>query len=114
MFETTARENVENYIVPQETGNRTGVRWAKVTDKKGRGMRLSSDEMEFCATPYTPEQLEEASHPYELPKIHHTIVRFNWKQMGIGGDDSWGANTHDEYVLPNAMRIQFTFTFKGI
>jgi len=114
VFETTARENVENYIVPQETGNRTGVRWAKVTDKKGRGMRFSSDEMEFCATPYTPEQLEEASHPYELPKIHHTIVRCNWKQMGIGGDDSWGANTHDEYVLPNAMRIQFSFTFKGI
>ena len=39
-------------------------------------------------------------HPYELPQVHYTVVRVAKQQMGVGGDDSWGAQTHPEYLIP--------------
>lgn len=70
--------------------------------------------MEFSAIPYTPEQLEAAMHPYELPPVHFTVVRCSLKQMGIAGDDSWGARTHEEYLLPENAPLHFAFEFRGI
>ncbi len=119
---------VEPYLLPQETGNRTGVRYAAVTDRKGRGLLFSAaffpdsgdveaakpGTMEFSAIPYSPEMLETAKHPFELPPVHHTFVRCSLKQMGIGGDDSWGAKTHEEYLLKNDRKLVFAVDFRGI
>ena len=108
---------MEAYLVPQETGNRTGVRWAEVTDRPGRGYRFECslpDGMDFSAIPYTPEELEAASHPGELPPVYHTIVRCSLKQMGVGGDDSWGARTHEEYLLDVSAPLHFEVTVRAI
>ena len=70
--------------------------------------------MELSAIPYTPEQLEEARHPYELPRVFHTVVRAGLKQMGVAGDDSWGARTHEEYLVDARKPLHFTFEFRGI
>ena len=105
---------VTPYLVPQECGNRTGVRWAEVTDYRGRGLRFAGDGMEFSALPYTPHELENAMHDYELPPIHYTVIRANLQQMGVGGDDSWGARTHGEHVIDVKKPLSFTFSFKGI
>ena len=114
VFETTPQKNVEPYLVPQETGNRCDVRWAEVTDKKGHGLRFACEEgMDFNCIPYTPEQLEEAMHPYELPVSPYTVVRCAKTQMGVGGDDSWGAHTLPQYLVKNE-ELHFTFSFKGI
>ena len=114
IWRRSVRENVARYLVPQECGNRTGVRWADVTDFRGRGLRFQGDGMEFSALPYTPHELENAAHAYELPPVHYTVVRCALKQMGVGGDDSWGARTHDEYLIDNTKRLEFRFSFKGI
>ena len=106
---------MESYIRPQETGNRTGVRWAKITDNKGRGVLFEAPEtMNFSALPYTPDELEAADHPYELPRYNKTVVRCSLMQMGIAGDDSWGAKTHPEFLLPNDQKLTFVMCFKGI
>ena len=102
------------YLVPQECGNKVGVRYAKVTDDRGRGLLFSGDELSFSALPYTPHELENAAHPYELPQVHYTVVRVALAQMGVGGDDSWGAYTHPEYLLNADGKIEFSFSFKGI
>lgn len=102
------------YLVPQACGNKTGVRWAKVTDYRGRGLMFSAESMNFSALPYTPHELENASHPYELPGIHNTIVRVSKAQMGIGGDDSWGSPAHPEYLIDVSKKLEFTFSMKGI
>lgn len=102
------------YLVPQECGNKMGVRYAKVTDYKGRGMLFSGDEINFSALPYTPHEMENARHAYELPPVHHTVVRVSKAQMGVAGDDSWGAKTHKEFLIPVKKKIEFAFTFKGI
>lgn len=128
VYESEAADMVEPYLLPQETGNRTGVRWAKITDRKGRGLAFSGASfpdsgdptasapgtMEFSAIPYSAEQLEEAEHAWELPRSRWTVVRVNLKQMGVGGDDSWGAPVLPEYLLPTDRKLVFAFDFKGI
>ena len=109
----TVEENAFQYLVPQESGNHTGVRSMKVTDHRGRGMLFESDGLEMCVSPYTPHELENAMHPYELPQVHYTVVRVG-KQMGVGGDDSWGSHTHDEYLIRSTQRQEISFTFRGI
>jgi len=69
--------------------------------------------MYFSALPYTPHELENALHPYELPQTHYTVVRAALGQMGVAGDDSWGALTHDEFLLDAGRRMEFTFSFTG-
>ena len=111
-------DNMARYMVPQECGAKEEVRWAKVTDRKGRGMLFEMDEnngpMMFSALPYTPHEMENAMHPYELPEVHYTVVRAAKGQMGIGGDDSWGARTHEEYLLKTDKKMEFSFVFKGL
>lgn len=114
IYSNRVADNVAKYLVPQESGNKVGVRWAKVTDAKGRGLLFSGDAMEFSAMPYTAHEIENAAHPFELPQVHYTVIRAALGQMGVGGDDSWGARTHDEYLLKADGRMEFTFRFRGI
>ena len=118
IYENLVKDNMAKYIVPQECGAKEEVRYASVTDRRGRGMLFEMDEtsgpMMFSALPYTPHELENAKHPYELPQVHYTVVRAALGQMGIAGDDSWGARTHPEYLLDASEKMTFTFSFRGI
>ena len=114
VYENKVAENIAEYLVPQESGNKCRVRYAKVMDKKGRGMLFFGDELSFSALPYTPHELENAAHHFELPPVHYTVVRVAKKQMGVGGDDSWGSHTHPEYLLDASEKMEFTFCFRGI
>ena len=117
IYANKVADNMARYMVPQECGAKEEVRWAKVTDRKGRGMLFEMDEhngpMMFSALPYTPHEMENAMHPYELPEVHYTVVRAAKGQIGIGGDDSWGARTHEEYLLKTDKKMEFSFVFKG-
>ena len=118
IYANKVADNIARYMVPQECGAKEEVRWAKVTDRKGRGMIFEMDEnngpMMFSALPYTPHEMENAMHPYELPEVHYTVVRVAKDQMGVGGDDSWGARTHEEYLLKTDKKMEFSFVFKGL
>lgn len=114
IYKNKAADNMAKYLVPQECGNKVGVRYAKVTDDRGRGLLFSGDELSFSALPYTPHELGNAAHPYELPQVHYTVVRVALAQMGVGGDDSWGAWVHPEYHIDVTKPLEFTFRFRGI
>ncbi|GAB3814419.1 glycoside hydrolase family 2 TIM barrel-domain containing protein [Tessaracoccus terricola] len=108
-------EMLTGYVRPQESGSRTGVRWAELTDGQGAGLRFeASDEMEFSALPWTPFEIENALHPVDLPPIQRTVVRPALMRRGVGGDNSWGAETHPEYLLPRDEELVFRFSFRGI
>ena len=111
IFEGTAKENLSNYLIPQECGNRVGTRWLKVTDEYGRGLQFTCEEIPFESTvlPYSAYELENALHQEELPKIHYTWVRILAKQMGVGGDDSWGAPVHEQYRIPSDKNLEIAF-----
>ena len=114
IYSNKVADNMAKYLVPQECGNKVGVRYARLVDAKGRGMMFEGDELSFSALPYTPHELENAAHVYELPQVHHTIVRVALAQMGVGGDDSWGSLVHPEYHIDVTKTLEFTFRFKGI
>lgn len=114
IYRRKVSDNMAKYLVPQECGNKMGVRYAQVMDAKGRGLLFEGDEMFFSALPYTPHEIENAAHVYELPEIHYTIVRVALAQMGVGGDDSWGAPVHPEYHIPVDGPLEFKFRFRGI
>lgn len=111
IFEGTAKENLSNYLIPQECGNRVGTRWLKVTDEYGRGLQFTCEEIPFESSvlPYSAYELENALHQEELPKIHYTWVRILAKQMGVGGDDSWGAPVHEQYRIPSDKNLEIAF-----
>ncbi len=119
IYEKTVANNMAKYLVPQESGNKCGVRWLKALDLYGRGMvffRTEADRqgLSVSALPYTPHELECASHAHELPKSRHTVIRAALAQMGVGGDDSWGAQTHPEYLLPKEQDLKLEFYFRGV
>ncbi|MDE7476965.1 MAG: DUF4981 domain-containing protein, partial [Lachnospiraceae bacterium] len=114
IYHKKVTENLAEYLVPQECGNHTGVRSVKITDSKGRGILFTGKNLSVNVLPYTPHELENAMHVYELPPVYYTVVRIALKQMGIGGDDSWGARTHEEYLLDATQKFVLTFDFKGI
>lgn len=119
IYRNKVADNMAAYLVPQECGNKVGVRYAKLTDDAGKGLVFMADQsaaesMEFSALPYTPHELENAMHHFELPAHHYSVVRVNMKQMGIAGDNTWGAPTHEEYMLPANQPMNFSFSFKGI
>ncbi|PLS31327.1 beta-galactosidase [Bifidobacterium margollesii] len=108
IYETTAKDSFAPYLVPQETGNHEDMRWAEVTDDHGHGMRVSqAGSGTFCASllPYSTLMLEEARHQNELPQPRHTFLRLLAAQMGVGGDDSWGAPVHEQFLLDAAKPL---------
>lgn len=114
IYRNKVADNMAKYLVPQECGNKTEVRYAKLTDKRGRGLLFTADTMSFSALPYTPHELENAAHAFELPPVHYTVVRAALGQMGVGGDDSWQAKVHPEYLIQPEKQLKFSFGFRGI
>lgn len=114
IYQNKVADNIAQYLVPQECGNHTHVRRASITDNLGRGMEFSGKELSFSALPYTPHELENAMHSYELPPVYYTVVRVALQQMGVAGDDSWGARTHDEYLIDVTKPLELHFSFRGI
>lgn len=115
IFEKSVIENVSKYAVPQESGNHTGVRWAQIKDKKGFGIEFvyEKEPFELGVSPYTAFELQNALHHYELPKVNYTVVTIAAKQMGVGGDDSWGAPVHNEYLIDSSKDIHFEFIMRA-
>ena len=92
---------IHPYIRPQENGNRTGVRWLTLTSEAGRGLRVEGIQpLSVSAWPYHMEDLETAMHDHELPRRDSITLNIDHRQMGVGGDDSWGAKPHKQYLLP--------------
>ena len=114
IWDYRAGENLTPYLMPQECGNRTGIRWAEITDARGQGLKLWLNGGEFSALPWTPHEIENAAHGCELPPVNYTVLKMSAQQMGIAGDDSWGARTHPEYLLDVTKPLCFKFSFKGI
>jgi beta-galactosidase len=101
LYSGPVEEQFHPYVRPQETGNKTDVRWLVLTNKKGAGLlAVGMPLLSASAWPFTMEDLEKAEHIHELPRRETITVNLDYKQMGVGGDDSWGARTHPEYTLP--------------
>ena len=106
IYNQTVDEQAYKYIRPQETGNRTDIRWWNLLDKSGRGLRISAQEgFEMSALHYTRESLDEGvrkanGHTSSVAQTSTVNVTIDKVQMGVGGVNSWGAVPRPEYQLP--------------
>ncbi|MCB4807875.1 DUF4981 domain-containing protein [Tamlana sp. 62-3] len=114
-------ESVENdyhmYIRPQESSNKTEVRWFTLTNKSGKGIKVTglSNNLSVSAWPYTAKNIEDALHTYDLKKADFITLNIDHKQMGVGGDDSWSqkALPHEQFRVP-AKDYSYSFSIKPI
>ena len=94
------------YVRPQETGNRTDVRWITLVDDGGRGVRIEGEPLlEVTAIPYAREDLDPGRakaqrHWGDLHPRDAVYLNVDLHQMGVGGINSWGPTALDEYSLP--------------
>lgn len=115
-------DQVENqyykgYIRPQESGNKTDVRWLSLTDENGSGIMIEGAQpLSFTAINHSTEDLDpgltkKQQHPTDLPVRHHVFLNIDLKQRGVGGDDSWGAYPHAQYRLTD-QKYAYSYTIK--
>ncbi|MFE4053412.1 glycoside hydrolase family 2 TIM barrel-domain containing protein [Streptomyces sp. YIM B13518] len=113
---STVADQWTPYIRPQENGNKTDVRWAALTDGRGRGLLVSGEPLlEINASHFTPEDLSAGvRHDYQLTPRDAVVLRVNHRQMGVGGDNSWGAHTHDEFKLLADRDYAYTYRLRPL
>ena len=101
-----------DYVRPQENGNREDCRWLRLSSPTGQQLRVLGDPT-FCfsAWPYTLDTLDAAAHTTDLAPAGHTTLNIDYRQRGVGGDDSWShrAEPLRKYKLTED-RYEFAFT----
>jgi beta-galactosidase len=102
------------YMLPQESGNRTDVRDVAFTAPDGTGLRaVGLPLLYFSAWRFDAEELERRKHPFEIVPSQDITVNLDQRQMGLGGNDSWGAWPLDEYRLP-ARPYRYKFRLEPV
>ena len=106
------RLNPDNYTEPGEQGYRTGCRRLELSNETGGSVSITAVNAPFGfnAWPYSQLSLERAKHQWELDVEGEITVNIDAAQMGVGGDDSWGARPHKEHMLgPGVYRLDFIY-----
>ena len=105
IYKSTVTEQFFPYARPQETGNHTEVRWVKVTNAEGKGLQFIGDEhINFNALHFTTDDLDPGmekgqTHAGSLKERDAVYLNIDHKQMGVGGNNSWGALPLEKYRL---------------
>jgi beta-galactosidase len=104
-----ADQYFRDYVEPCESGNKVDVRWVSLTNADGVGLLAAGlPLLSVNAMHHTADDLQKAKHPFELPQREFVTLNLDWMQMGVGGDDSWGALPHAPYrLMPKPYRYKF-------
>lgn len=123
LYEGKVWDQFHPYIRPQETGNKTDVRWISLFNDDGIGIAaFGLPLLSTSVLPFYNDDLEhygydktgkEKGNRHSNELIDRGVVTWNidYKQMGVGGDNSWGAKTHPEYTLP-AKSYSYSFRLR--
>jgi len=88
------------YVYPSECGGKEDVRWLTLTNQAGAGlMVIGMDKLHIDALHYTIQDLAAAGHPYELTLRDEVILHLDGWHMGVGGDDGWWSQVHEEFLI---------------
>ncbi len=118
-YKTTVAKLYEPYIRPQENGHRTDVRWLALSNKKGSGLLVVADKLiEFNALNNTVSDFDAGEnkdknlkHSNDIKARNMVELHIDYKMIGVGGDDSWGAMPHEPYLLkPRQQGFSYSFT----
>ncbi|MCG8528839.1 MAG: DUF4981 domain-containing protein [Opitutales bacterium] len=114
VFSNSVMDNWVDYSKPQENGNKVAVRWFEILDDEGVGLRfLAEKELSCNALPWSKEVIQSKDYSWQLPNPEHTYVNVDLAQMGVGGDNSWGATALEPYLL-DAKSYNYSFSVEAI
>jgi beta-galactosidase len=129
LYSGTVAEQYWPYLRPQENGNKEEVRWAVFTNKQGMGLRFEGQPLLSVSAHHnmmedfeSPERTDGRHIKGVKPVNRHTTdvipreltsIHVDYRQMGVGGDNSWGARTHEEYRL-TGKSYSYSFTMKPV
>lgn len=111
IYSQPINEFMEPYVIPQENGNRTDVRWMFLHDQHKEGLLIVADSLlSMSAWPYTEESIQKARHTNKLKDAGYITVNIDLVQMGVGGNDSWSdvAQPLSQYMIP-AQPYRYSF-----
>lgn len=112
-YKSTVTENYEPYVFPQENSSHWGCRWADVHTVAGHGFLFTSCEpFSFNASHFSPEQLTETRHHYELKREPETTVMLDMRMDGIGSN-SCGPELAEKYRF-NETEFSSSVTIKPV
>ncbi|MCK5776620.1 MAG: DUF4981 domain-containing protein [Bacteroidales bacterium] len=113
-YNSTVTDQYVDYIRPQENGHKTDVRWVQLSSPSSKitviGMPLFEYNVhhnmisDFESLGRTDGREQKGQkvinrHSSDIQPQNLTSLQIDYKQMGVGGDNSWGAKTHPEYTL---------------
>lgn len=108
------------YVRPQETGNREDIKYISLRNKSGKGfIIIAEDKISASTLPFKYNELyhsgkeEKQKHGGEIKKGDRISVLINHKQMGVGGDNSWGAPIHAQYCIPS-NNYNYSFSIRPL
>lgn len=128
LYESTVADQYVPYIRPQENGYRTDTRWLSLTDDNGTGILVSGNPL-FCFAAlnnihddfespgkigqYRKDAKSANTHTNDVKPRDLVNLNIDIGQMGVGGDDSWGAEIHKQYRLL-ADKYEYSFRLRPI
>ena len=108
-YQSTVADQFTPYVYPSECGGKEDVRWLTLTDQGGTGlMVIGQDKLHFDALRFTIQDLAEAKHLDALHPRDEIILHLDGWHMGVGGDDGWWSQVHEEFkIFPGIYRFAF-------
>ena len=128
LYESTVADQYTHYIRPQENGYKTETRWLTLTDDNGSGMLISGDPLICFAalnnihddfespgklSQYRKDAKTANTHTIDVKPRDLVNLNVDLGQMGVGGDNSWGALVHPKYRLL-AKKYEYSFRIRPV
>ncbi len=121
LYSGSVAEQFVPYLMVSESGNKADARWIAVTDAQGAGLLavgrplLSANASIYASEAQTaPSSKEVNVHPHSLTRAEGTILNLDLAQRGLGGDDSWGAMPHRQFLLGTDRDYGYSFVLRPL
>ncbi len=117
LYDSTVTDFEYRYMRPQESSNRTDVRYFTLTDKDGFGIKVDAyynNPINFSVYHYTTDGLEKATHINDIPYEDITTVNIDHRQLGVGGDLPGQAFVREPYTMPKGEKQEYSFVITPI
>ena len=119
MFNSSSAPTAQwvEYARPQENSNKVDVRWVALTNRDGVGLlAVCAPTLSVEAYHYTKRDIEDADYTFKLTRRPQVFLNLDWKQMGVGGMDSWSLNAYplDPYRIPSGQPYSYRYRLSPI